>query len=266
MCQEAECDALRFHWIRDKSTEELEVLRFTRVVFGLAPSPFLLNAVIPQHLESVQFEYPGTVQEIKNSLYVDDFITEDTTLEGAQQLERHAVAIFNRAKFTLQKWQSNVPELEADCTDVEPSFAKQQLFASLLHGECKLLGFKWDKGIDTLHVSLPSRPATLTKQCILANLAKIYDPLGILSPEMLEGKQICREASEMKLSWDTPLPEGIAKRWLKWEKNAPDDVYFSCSPDSTRNRSKTLNFIHLVMQLFTVCVLLCMLWLPKHQV
>ncbi|XP_022809685.1 uncharacterized protein LOC111346677 [Stylophora pistillata] len=30
--KEAEHDALRFHWIKDKSTEELEVLRFTRVV------------------------------------------------------------------------------------------------------------------------------------------------------------------------------------------------------------------------------------------
>ncbi|XP_022777758.1 uncharacterized protein LOC111319209 [Stylophora pistillata] len=224
--KEAERDALRFHWIKDKSTEKLEVLRFTRVVFGLVPSPLLLNAVIQQHLESVQSEYPGNVQEIKNSLYVDDLITGDTTMEGAQQLKHHAVEIFNCARFTLHKWHSNVPELVGDCTDDEPSFAKQQLGASSAREECKLLGLKWDKGDNTLHVSLPSPPATLTKRGILANLAKIYDPLGLVSPAMLEGKQIYRETSEMKLSWDTPLPEGIAKRWLKWDKNAPDDVYF----------------------------------------
>ena len=34
---------------------------------------------------------------------------------------------------------------------------------------------------------------------------------------------------------------------------------------STRNRSTTLNFIHLVMQVFTVCVLLCMLRLCKYH-
>ena len=87
--KEAEHSALRFHWIKDKSTEELEVLRFTRVVFGLAPSPFLLNAVIQQHLESMKSEYLETVQDIKNSLYVDDLITGDTTVEGAQQLKHH---------------------------------------------------------------------------------------------------------------------------------------------------------------------------------
>ena len=95
--KESESDALRFYWIKDKSTE---VLRFTRVVFGLAPSPFLLfstiTAVIQQHLKSLQSEYPGTVQEIKNSRYVDDLITGDTTVEGAQQLKHRAVEIFKR--------------------------------------------------------------------------------------------------------------------------------------------------------------------------
>ena len=173
--KEAERDALRFHWIKDKSTEELEVLRFARV--------------IQQHLESVLSEYPRTLQEIKNCLYVDHLITGDTTLEGAQQLKHHAVEIFNRAKFTLHKWHSNVSEPEGDCTDDEPSFAKQQLGASSVRGESKLLGLKWDKVDDTLHVSLPSQPATLTKRGILANLAKIYDSLGLVSPVMLEGKK-----------------------------------------------------------------------------
>ena len=79
---------------------------------------------------------------------------------------------------------------------------------------------------DTLHVSLPSQPATSTKRSIVANLAKVYDPLGLVSPAILEGKQNYREASEMKLIWDIPIPEGIAKRWLRWKKNAPNDVYF----------------------------------------
>ena len=195
----AERDALRFHWIKDISTKELEVLKS---------------------------EYPGTVQEITNSLYIDDLIAGDATVEGAQQLKHHAVEIFNCAKFTLHKWHSNVPELKGDCINDEPLFAKQQLGASSVCGKCKLLRLKWDKVDDTLHVSLPSQPATLTKRGILADLAKVYDPLGLVSPAMLEGKQIYQEASEMRLSWDAPQTKGIAKRWLKWEKNAPDDVYF----------------------------------------
>ena len=44
-------DALRFHWLKDLASKQVETLRFTRVLFGLAPSPFLLAAVIKQHLQ-----------------------------------------------------------------------------------------------------------------------------------------------------------------------------------------------------------------------
>ena len=50
--RETERDALLFHWIVDKHYKKVETLRFTRVLFGLAPSPFLLGGVIQQHLET----------------------------------------------------------------------------------------------------------------------------------------------------------------------------------------------------------------------
>ena len=59
--REAERDVLRFHWIKDRQSSEVEVLRFTRVVFGLAPSPFLLNGVIQHHLETLEAQYPTSV-------------------------------------------------------------------------------------------------------------------------------------------------------------------------------------------------------------
>ena len=47
-------DVLRFLWIDDtnKADPEVQVYRFTRVVFGVSSSPFLLNATIQYHLES----------------------------------------------------------------------------------------------------------------------------------------------------------------------------------------------------------------------
>ena len=50
--RQAERDALRFHWIVDIQSGEVETLKFTRVLFVLSLSPFLLNGVIQQHLES----------------------------------------------------------------------------------------------------------------------------------------------------------------------------------------------------------------------
>ena len=49
--RESERDMLRFHWLVDLESKEVETLRFTRALFDLSPSPFLLNGVIKQHLE-----------------------------------------------------------------------------------------------------------------------------------------------------------------------------------------------------------------------
>ena len=222
--REGDRDALRFHWIVDKTAKEVETLRFTRVVFGLAPSPFLLNGVIQQHLQNLETKFPETVNEVRKSLYVDDLISGGSTADKAKQLKREAVEIFNDAKFELHKWHSNKEELETDCENYEGSFAKEQLNNVLKPEGIKLLGVGWDKVQDTLYVDFPSPPAELTKRGILANLAKVYDPLGLASPVLLEGKLLYRETCVQKSAWDSPLPEDLAVQWKKWEQNIPDAV------------------------------------------
>lgn len=223
--READRDALRFHWLVDKTSREVEVLRFTRVVFGLAPSPFLLNGVLQQHLSSMQAEYPTSVDEIQRSLYVDDLISGASTVQGAKQLKDEAVKIFSDATFTLHKWGSNVNELEnEDCAEKhEVTYAKEQLEGTSTL-ETKLLGLTWKKDTDTLQVNFPSEPARETKRGVLTNLAKVYDPLGLVSPVTLEGKRLYREMCLQKLGWDTPLPDGLAKTWRRWEQSVPDSV------------------------------------------
>ena len=80
------------------SAKQVETLRFTRVVFGLAPSPFLLNGVIQQHLENLLSTYPDAVNEIRKSLYVDDLLSGGPTIEKAKKLKGEATEIFADAK------------------------------------------------------------------------------------------------------------------------------------------------------------------------
>ena len=61
----------------------------------------------------------------------------------------------------------------------------------------------------------------LTKRGILAKLAKIYDPLGLVSPETLSGKLIYRAVCDTKKAWDAELPRDLAKTWIKWESGLP---------------------------------------------
>ena len=127
---EKDRNALRFHWFKDLQTKTIEVLRFTRALFGLAPSPFSLGGVIQQHLENFRTVHPEIVSEIEKSLYVDDLISGGENEIEADQLKSKAIEIFSDATFDLHKWHSNVRDLESPIkvrAEETETFAKQQL-------------------------------------------------------------------------------------------------------------------------------------------
>ena len=66
---------MQFHWYKDIKTKEMITLRFTRALFGLSPSPFLLGGIIKQHLENHEQTNPDIAKEVRDSLYVDDFVS-----------------------------------------------------------------------------------------------------------------------------------------------------------------------------------------------
>ena len=182
---EPERDVMRFHWYKDLKTKEIEALRFTRALFGLAPSPFLLGGVLREHLELCRERFPAEVEEILRSLYGDDLITGGPTVRETQHLKESAQTIFSEAQFELHKWHSNVPVLENDTlqeersSEQESSYAKQQLGAK--PGETKLLEMPWDKEKDTIAVVFPTQPLEPTKRELLGSLARIYETTHLVS-------------------------------------------------------------------------------------
>lgn len=70
--------------LNDEKTELVE-LKFTRVVFGVTPSPYLLNATIAEHLKRHAHTHYHITEKIKESIYVDDIVTGVNSTEGILQ-------------------------------------------------------------------------------------------------------------------------------------------------------------------------------------
>lgn len=64
---ETDCDAFRFYWKQGEHSE-IGKLRFTRALYGLAPSPFLLSGVKDYHLDPWAARDPQVVAELRKSL------------------------------------------------------------------------------------------------------------------------------------------------------------------------------------------------------
>ena len=92
--REIDRDALRFHWLKDVNSQTVEALRFTRALFGLTCSPFILGGVVQHLLESCREKYPEIVREIGKSLYVDYLISGGPTQAKAETIKSASVEIF----------------------------------------------------------------------------------------------------------------------------------------------------------------------------
>ncbi|CAB4038720.1 Hypothetical predicted protein [Paramuricea clavata] len=66
-----------------RKNDEIQILRSTRALFGLAPSPFLLGGVLEAHLDMWKEKRPNDVEEIRRSLYVDEILN-----DGKHKIER----------------------------------------------------------------------------------------------------------------------------------------------------------------------------------
>ena len=248
--REEDRDLLRFHWVNNIESQEVELLRFCRALFGLVQSPFLLGGTLEVHFEWIKTQYPELseiVESIQKSLYVDDLIQGGVNVELLKSLKEKAIFIFKEGSFELHKWHSNVVELEdqreEDSCD-SSTFAKEN-FGESRRDETKILGLTWDKDADRLSIPIPdiTIPPQPTKRGVLKFIASMYDPLGAAAPVDLVGKNIYRDVCDTKLPWDKPFEGELLKRWSKfWETVSTTTISFPRSIVRFREEIKFIDF------------------------
>ena len=177
-------------------------LRFTRVPFGGEASSFLLGATLNYHYDQQGKEFQETIQALKENTYVDNLMKNGEEEQELKKSKIEATSILESARFPIHKWESDVETLESE-DSTNPS---------------KILGITWDKKDDTLEVQVPepSDNQLLTKRGILSHLASIYDPLGMISPTTVKGKQIYRDACDETKGWNADVSDQLKRDWIKW--------------------------------------------------
>ena len=123
LISEQDRDALRFLWVHNIDEEQLRVrpLRFTRFVFGVASSPFLLNTTIRHHLNKFSNSHCDLVELLEESTYVDDIVTGADSDERACEIYHQSKEVFKQGGFNLRKFHTNAPLLQAKIDAAEES-------------------------------------------------------------------------------------------------------------------------------------------------
>ena len=229
---DADRDFVRFLWVEDTDKEDIkiETYRFTRVVFGLNASPFLLNATIRHHLARYSESDPRFTSKLAKSFYVDDLVTGENTVSKAFELFEKSVSRMSEAGFRLRKWLTNSRELREKIQNVEnekedngdESYAKTVLSTQQSGPKRdKILGLSWDCESDTIHFNFErtaekAKEGELTKRSVLSVISGLFDPLGIFSPMSVSMKILFQELCVDKVGWDEPINDEYKVRWNKW--------------------------------------------------
>jgi len=152
-------------------------------------------------IEDEAVNYPEAAKMARNGFYVDDLITGTDNLDAALSLQQDLIDMLKKGGFTLRKWTSNHPSL---LKHLSPEDVERKLLMCLGNEDViKALGLLWNPTTDKLIFCVQiNQDNVLTKLSVLRSTASIYDPLGLLSPIIIQCKIFMQQLWQLKVNWD----------------------------------------------------------------
>nr|XP_039258906.1 uncharacterized protein LOC120335470 [Styela clava] len=199
-------DALRFLFWPDGDLTKTPVDHQMLVhCFGNTSSPFCANYCLRRTAEDFGKDFPSDINSISEGKRIVKQTSELTECGG----------------FHLNKWRSNSEEI-ISCVP-EKDRAQIQANVNLDPNRFeRVLGVVWFVIEDCFgfNTKLKTKPAT--KRGVLAILSSVFDPMGIVSPVILQARLIFQELCRQQLGWDETIGANEQIAWESWTKAIPD--------------------------------------------
>ena len=203
-------DFHRLLW-RNTSQDPLKHLRLTRIIYGVSCSAHLSTRCLTETANRTQ--KPHVAHALRHAFYVDDFLGGAHSLEEAQHLIQDLRDELSNYGFPLRKWSSSDPVLIKNLpAHLRAENDDLKLFAE--DYKVKALGVFWQPNLDQFVFKCSLEESEeLTKRNLLSSTSKLFDPLGWLTPIIIQFKILMQQTWVRGLDWDQPLPDDIKKTW-----------------------------------------------------
>nr|XP_033204607.1 uncharacterized protein LOC117165281 [Bombus vancouverensis nearcticus] len=193
------------------SDGEVDSYQLNTVTFGLSAAPDLAIRCLKQLADDGGHRYPRAATVLQRDFYVDDVLTGVDRKVEARSWRTELTELLELAGLNIRKWASNDRELLR-------GLSEQDINDKLLLGESqtfKTLGVVWNSFDDSIlySVKINSTASRITKRTISSEIAKIYDPLGLLAPVIVRAKMLLQRLWTLKIDWDESLPADVHTEW-----------------------------------------------------
>ncbi|XP_046145767.1 uncharacterized protein LOC114882057 [Osmia bicornis bicornis] len=203
---------------RDASGE-IQTYELKTVTFGLSAAPYLAIRCLTQLAQDEGHRFPRAAQILCRDFYVDDLLTGASTIQDAASLREDLTQLLKLASLNIRQWASNHEDLLRDL----PEEAINKRIRIGEPSTLKTLGIIWDSANDSISYEVKTQISNLhvTKRFITSEIAKIYDPLGLLGPVIIVAKMLLQKIWTIKVDWDESLPMDIHTEWKQFQMQLP---------------------------------------------
>lgn len=203
----------------------IETFALQTVTYGTSCAPFLAIRTVREHAQVEGHKYPRAAFVLKEDIYVDDVVSGADSVEGALQLYKDITELCASGGFPLQKWLSNSPAFMSFIS--QNSDVQSFPLLSDTEGIHKILGLCWDPKLDVFTYSVCHEVGAFTKRSILSDIARIFDPLGYISPIIVFAKCLMQRLWQLKVGWDETIPSDLRSLWESFILELPLICKFS---------------------------------------
>ncbi|GFW18204.1 uncharacterized protein TNCV_4007441 [Trichonephila clavipes] len=187
--------------------ESPKIYELSTVTYGTVSAPYLAQRTLTQLSMDEEANFPIAASVLRNNLYMDDVLCGAATLEEAIVLRQQLKGILNSAGMELHKLCANHEKLS-------PDPEQNYNFATLT--ETKTLGVSWKPNLDCFLIKVKvCLDSSYTKRDVLSTIAKIFDPVGLMTPVISKAKIFLQRLWRSKLEWNDLLP---AEEYREWQQ------------------------------------------------
>ncbi|XP_055920727.1 uncharacterized protein LOC129952226 [Eupeodes corollae] len=206
---------------RQQPSEGIKYYKLKTVSYGTSAAPYLATKCLQFLASQSKLTHPIGSQILLEDFYVDDCISGSNSITQTKEAQKQLRSILDNAGFKLRKWCANHPQLLNDIRLEDQEICLD--FTDASHCTIKTLGLVWQPKSDELCGRAKiNDTSSITKRVVSSELARIFNPLGLFGPVVVQAKIFMQKLWHSKLSWDDELPQHLKEEWFSFRKDIAD--------------------------------------------
>lgn len=195
--------------------DKVRVYNLQTVTYGTSCAPYLATRTLQQLALDEGGKFPLAAAAM-DDFYMDDCLSGSSDLQQAKTLRNELIQLLSRGGMTLHKWCSNHPDLQIGDKKIHPFEHSSE------EKTVKTLGIQWNTSADSFYYKVCiDSSMVFTKRSVLSQIARIYDPLGLIGPVISKAKIFLQRLWLLKIAWHDTLPQPVALEWQKFVSLLP---------------------------------------------